>query len=229
MADGWDEARRLTFRPGEGIDGLSLVVVRSAVIEGTVVGPDDEGVPNLCVEAFATGSGRYSVAVTDAGGSYRLARRLVVGSYELRARYVAGVCNPDGDRHLWSPEIRTVRLEPEEVRHGIDFRMRELGGVRVRVTDPLGVPLPRVCVDAYAEPPPGDEASGGDEYCRDRLTDADGRLTLYMKPGEYRIHLTHQTEDGWGDEWFEDQDSYGAADPVTIRGSGFVDVAVMMG
>ena len=151
-------------------------------INGQLVGSGGLPVSGALVEAHRS-EGRYgapetvSTVPTDAQGRYELVG-LPPGAYQVRF-------HPTGTQPAFpmttAPESGTIVVDAEHSSHVVDARLAPAASIRGRVTLPSGAPAPFAEVQYQRT----DIAGGG--FWHEHRTDADGRYTILVQPGTYRV------------------------------------------
>ncbi len=154
-------------------------------LSGQLVDSGGQPVAGALVEAFRA-EGRYggpesvTTAPTDAQGRYELVG-LPPGAYHVRF-------NPTGTQPAFpatsAPAGGTVQIDTENSSRVIDAQLTPVTLIKGRVTLPSGAPAPYAEVEYQRTDIPG----GGFWY--EHLTDAEGRYTLLVQPGTYRVRFS---------------------------------------
>ncbi len=210
----WDDqssfstANPVTVALGADTSGINAILEVGGSISGTVT---DQATGHPVEDAWVgvinlEGDYWYGETSTDASGHYTVAG-LPGGDYKVEFYgfpYVTEWWNnqPDFDT------ADTVSVTPGVDTPGIDSALDRGGSISGTVTDSLtGLPIAGVGVSAYS--------LSLDYYIGSTWTDASGEYTLDgLGGGDYKVRF--QVTAGYVTEWWNDQPTFGTADPVAV-------------
>lgn len=197
------------------------------LIQGTVVGPNDEPVAGVLAAAVGTGTtfgpwtgtttdsaGRFSVRVPDGAYWILLYRgECFLGLFDLRGQRVGAIPTPSHQR------VVTAGADVS----GVDLRLRasltELcRAIRGTATDAEGSPLPNHSLGAFGYGGPEGVQTGA-------ATKADGTFTLYVPDGTHRLTIATTAGDTCT---IRDHDSAHEGGGVEVAGADLAGIQLVV-
>jgi 5-hydroxyisourate hydrolase-like protein (transthyretin family) len=233
----FDEADTVAVTWGATTSGVNGVLIRGSHITGTVRRSDRTGVSGAQVAAYADdGDGGWTYLAritTDAGGAYDLPG-LAAGAYRVRFSDPSKVLAPQ----WWQgaadvSAARSVRLDRQDVRAGVDAVLRPAGAISGTVSESGGAALRNVAVVAY-----GRDADGGWSYVDKVSTDALGHYAIQgFGTGKYRLRAVDKWPYWWSgadrgaflDQWYDGAYALSAATDIPVTAgaeTGGIDIGL---
>ncbi len=200
---------------GANVTGKDIVANPPSV-SGTVTDTSGSPVGDATVVFHDSGYNFYYAGQTDAAGKYTVFSRPVSGELEF---------NADGyDRQYYdhvADESNAQVLDLTQPSNHLTGKDAELASstatnvITGKVTGPGGLPISGADIELYD--------SNGDQVDT-AMTGGQGRYTLYVNDGTYKLHLAPDSGSSTGlhGQWYDGAATKASATPITINGDAKV-------
>lgn len=196
----------------QDVTAINATLQQNGSITGTVTGPADEALQNICAVAIDAGDQEVSTGTTDADGDYEIAG-LAPGSYRVHFVDCADGAFVD-EYYDDEPSLEAatpVTVQAGQAHAGVDAELASAGSITGTVSGPGGAPVAGVCASALNAD--GQElAMGG--------TDESGTYFInHLSPGLYRVIFRDCGTGGasLATEFYDNSPTYAGAEEVAVQ------------
>ena len=205
------DAEPVAVLAGAETSAIDAELAAGAAIEGTVIDPDGFPADGACIDVYDADGRRTAGTDVNSNGTYSV-DSLAAGTYTVHFEDCNGTSLAG---EWWEDEpLRTdatpITVAAGATADGIDAQLERGGQISGDVVDAAGDPIADGCVTVF-------EATSGAE-AEDAGVGNDGHYSVRgLRAGQYKVLFACGN---FAAEFYEDESTFAAADPVSLTAGG---------
>ena len=205
------DAEPVAVLAGAETSAIDAELAAGAAIEGTVIDPDGFPADGACIDVYDADGRRTAGTDVNSDGTYSV-DSLAAGTYTVHFEDCNGTSLAG---EWWEDEpLRTdatpITVAAGATADGIDAQLERGGQISGDVVDAAGDPIADGCVTVF-------EATSGAE-AEDAGVGNDGHYSVRgLRAGQYKVLFACGN---FAAEFYEDESTFAAADPVSLTAGG---------
>ena len=192
-------------------ENVNAELAAGSTMSGTVTGPGNVPLADICVEADNEDFESGGFAETAANGTYAITG-LPADTYKVGFSDCNDVHNVAAEYYNDKPDFDSanpVVLAADDTAPNVDALLAAGGSISGTVTGPGNVSLDDICVEV--------DSVSGDSLGSDETAANGAYLVDDLPAGSHRVEFSDcNDEHGVLTEWFNDKPTFGTADPVAV-------------